>query len=393
MIHFNEMGLNKALIEQLHNMQFSNPTPIQEKAIPIALTGKDILGSAKTGTGKTAAFAIQERAKKSWCREEGWNNLDPGGGKASNRKKALDFVLPNLPKLEHVYNSLSDEQSRDLLVKLMAYRALGYKKVRLPLNTPHYWKQREETQENWAVADAMDTGFRDWQVFRTDLRKYGYPFILFLRGIQTQLLLEQYCCACEDGSALFIKAEPGDAVIDAGGCYGDTAFYFAHKVGPEGKVLSFEFLPDHLQIFNRNLALNPDYSSQIELIENPLWSESGVDLYVEGSGPGTRVRGHPEDPSASRVTTRSIDDVITEQALGLDLIKMDIEGAELEALKGAEKSIQTYRPKLAISVYHRLHDFWEIPQWIESLNLGYRFFLRHFTIHAEETVLFAITDH
>jgi hypothetical protein len=68
---------------------------------------------------------------------------------------------------------------------------------------------------------------------------------------------------------------------------------------------------------------------------------------------------------------------------------MDIEGAELEALKGAKKTLLLFKPKLAISVYHNLHDLWTIPQWIESLDLGYQFYLRHFTIHSEETVLFA----
>ena len=68
---------------------------------------------------------------------------------------------------------------------------------------------------------------------------------------------------------------------------------------------------------------------------------------------------------------------------------MDIEGAELNALKGAEETIRRFKPKLAITVYHSLNDFWEIPEWLESLGLGYKFYLRHFTIHAEETVLFA----
>lgn len=314
-----------------------------------------------------------------------------GGVQASTRKRALDFVSPNLPQLEQIYHSLQDQQSRDLLVKLMAFRALGHEKVKLPLNTQRYWQQREEIKDSRAGAETMETGFRGRQVYRTDLSKYGYPFELFIRGIQTQLLLEQYRCACEDESALIIEAEPGDVVVDAGGCYGDTAFYFAHKVGSEGKVLSFEFLPENLQIFRRNIALNLDYSSRIDLIENPLWSESGLDLYVEGSGPATRVRPSTNNPLAKKVTTRSIDDVIFEKSCGLDLIKMDIEGAELPALQGAEKSIRTYRPKLAISVYHQLRDFWEIPQWIESLDLGYRFYLRHFTIHKEETVLFATT--
>ena len=54
------------------------------------------------------------------------------------------------------------------------------------------------------------------------------------------------------------------------------------------------------------------------------------------------------------------------------------------------KVLHHFKPKLAITVYHSLEDFWEIPRWIDGLGLGYKFYLRHFTIHAEETVLFAI---
>lgn len=60
---FQEMGLPEALIHTLQHMQFSEPTPIQAKAIPLALQGKDILGSAQTGTGKTGAFGIPLVAK------------------------------------------------------------------------------------------------------------------------------------------------------------------------------------------------------------------------------------------------------------------------------------------------------------------------------------------
>ena len=55
---FQEMGLPEALNQALQHMQFNEPTPIQVEAIPLALAGKDILGSAQTGTGKTAAFGI-----------------------------------------------------------------------------------------------------------------------------------------------------------------------------------------------------------------------------------------------------------------------------------------------------------------------------------------------
>jgi len=57
-ITFQDFGLSEALNTSLRKMDYKDPTPIQQQAIPIALNGKDVLGSAQTGTGKTAAFSI-----------------------------------------------------------------------------------------------------------------------------------------------------------------------------------------------------------------------------------------------------------------------------------------------------------------------------------------------
>jgi len=76
----------------------------------------------------------------------------------------------------------------------------------------------------------------------------------------------------------------------------------------------------------------------------------------------------------------------------IDLIKLDIEGSELGALRGAEKSLRRWRPKLAISLYHRPEDFFAIPLWLKSLDCGYRFYLDHYSIHHEETVLYGTSD-
>jgi hypothetical protein len=88
--------------------------------------------------------------------------------------------------------------------------------------------------------------------------------------------------------------------------------------------------------------------------------------------------------------TTTIDEVVVHENIPrIDFIKMDIEGSELSALRGAESTIRRCRPKLAISLYHRPEDFFSIPSWIDSLDLGYRVFLEHYSIHQEETVLFA----
>ena len=68
---------------------------------------------------------------------------------------------------------------------------------------------------------------------------------------------------------------------------------------------------------------------------------------------------------------------------------MDIEGAELEALKGEEKTIQANRPDLGICVYHSPSHLWEIPLYLHGLGVGYRLYLRNYTSFTGETVLYA----
>ena len=53
-----KLGLSEKVITGFENAGYDTPTPIQEKAIPIAIEGKDVIGASQTGTGKTAAFAL-----------------------------------------------------------------------------------------------------------------------------------------------------------------------------------------------------------------------------------------------------------------------------------------------------------------------------------------------
>ena len=72
------------------------------------------------------------------------------------------------------------------------------------------------------------------------------------------------------------------------------------------------------------------------------------------------------------------------------MIKMDIEGSELEALKGAKQTIQRDKPKLAICIYHKPEDIIEIPCYIKELVPRYRLYLRHYGNGDTETVLYAL---
>jgi FkbM family methyltransferase len=307
-------------------------------------------------------------------------------------RAGLSFIEPHSAQLEWLYAQLGDQESRDLLVSLMAFRALGHRKVKLPTNTPEYWQGIERAKKLSLDEDDLDLGFRGFRAVRMNLRELGYPITLYFVpfAVHIQFVMQPYRCG---GSDKPIEATAGDVVLDCGGCYGDTALYFAHKVGQQGKVLSFEFVPANLEILRKNVDLNPSLKPTIRLVEAPVSDKSGHELFLEGSGPGTRIVPKPSSVGAASVRTVAIDDVVERENLErVDFVKMDIEGSELAALQGAEKTLRKFRPTLAVSVYHNLSDFWTIPQYLDSLGLGYRFYLRHFTIHAEETVLFAVAD-
>ena len=74
------------------------------------------------------------------------------------------------------------------------------------------------------------------------------------------------------------------------------------------------------------------------------------------------------------------------------VIKMDIEGAELEALQGGRQTIEQARPILAISAYHRPEDLWTIPTWIHELQAGYRLYLRRYGPRDTEMVVYGIPE-
>lgn len=87
----------------------------------------------------------------------------------------------------------------------------------------------------------------------------------------------------------------------------------------------------------------------------------------------------------------SIDEIVySEESPKVTFIKMDIEGAELESLKGAQKVIQRDKPKLAICIYHKPEDMVELPLYIKELVPEYKFYIRHHSNFINETVLYAI---
>lgn len=301
-------------------------------------------------------------------------------------------TLDRLDGLERTYRLLQDDYSRQALLDVLRFRILGGRHVRLPLNDERFWAEYDSVDARFLKERRAIKAPGGWDFHLYELpEERGGPVTIHSNplGILQTFLLEQY--AYRRGETC-IRAREGDVVVDGGGCWGDTALYFAARVGAGGKVYCFEFEQTNLDILRQNLALNPHLEGVVEIVPEALWEESGQEVSYDPGGPSTSLALPPGGPSAAqaKATTRSIDDLVSRRSLAkVDFIKMDIEGAELNALRGAEETLRAFRPVLAMSVYHRADDFVAIPDYIDGLGLGYEFFLDHFTIHGEETVLFA----
>lgn len=296
-----------------------------------------------------------------------------------------NYYLENIERFYVTYDRLSDEESREKYIELLAYRMLGFTKVKLSLNNDKFWAARAGVAAS-CRPERLPVNFRKGYLELYDLSSSGYDLKLYFveNGIFVDFMLQQY------NYNDIVCVGQGDVVIDAGGCWGDTALYFASRGA--SKVFVYEFIPSNIDILKKNISLNKQYEACISLVERAVWEQSGIDLSYKDQGPASCVA---QAGVYSGVTqTLSIDDLVIERGLAtVDFIKMDIEGAELSAIKGAANTIRKYKPKLAISVYHKPDDLITIPEFISSLNPDYEFYLDYYTIVGDEIILYAIDKH
>jgi FkbM family methyltransferase len=190
---------------------------------------------------------------------------------------------------------------------------------------------------------------------------YRYPFslrkqVLWSRSLDGWFLAENEsaieCMLHMEGyePTRWVSPREGDVFLDIGGFVGWHAIRAARIVGPSGRVISLEPDPINRGQLEVNLSLNAIANCTISALA--AWSTTGEELgwYTRKSPDCCRIDGAE---CAQKVVTTTIDDLVCDMKLDrLDWIKMDIEGGEIEALKGAEMSFSRYRPQVFVEVHN-----------------------------------------
>ena len=175
-------------------------------------------------------------------------------------------------------------------------------------------------------------------------------------------------------------------VINCGAYDGDTIKLLNKNQGKVSTVFCFE--PEQ-KIFSRltKYLMKENNSIANEVVAFPcaVCDKEAMMPFISSDGLGSRI----SETGDSFVQGISLDGVLP--GFKPTFICMDIEGMEKMALKGAESILRKQQPDLAVCVYHNPSHLWEIPLYLNSLKVGYKFHLRNYTSFTYETVLYAST--
>ena len=166
-----------------------------------------------------------------------------------------------------------------------------------------------------------------------------------------KVLFEQYI---RDIYEKYYKVKRGDIVIDGGAHIGLFTVKAGQAVGDEGMVIAIEPEPDNLKFLKRNIEANE--LTNVVIIGEGVWSRKDrLKLSIKNSTDTHTFLGRKDAIGFIEVEVDTVDNIL--RGLGImriDFIKMDIEGAEIEALKGMKETLQNTDVKLAIAAYHEV---------------------------------------
>jgi len=182
-----------------------------------------------------------------------------------------------------------------------------------------------------------------------------------------------------------IKLSDVETFVDCGAYVGDTLQEFCIRTGNRyKKYICFEADEDVCDVLRKNVrSWNLD---NIDIHNTGCWDKKDkLRLNIQGSGTSF-ITG---EETGKIICADSLDNMLLE--IPITFVKMDIEGAEENALRGMRNVIKKYKPTLAVSIYHSVKDFWYLPQLIKKIFPEYKLYIRHYRrLSDSETVCYAI---
>lgn len=227
------------------------------------------------------------------------------------------------------------------------------------------------------------------------LEGYKRAYDFFEDGLSKQIILDRIAAYMYDKPNYRTSNAPKyfdfsfsnkEVFVQAGTYCGETVKEFLELFSSNSNhiIYTFEADPQAFEISKKELSKYVN----VHLVNKGLWSsETVLTFHTDAlSGSASFVNGNANE---TQIPVTSLDSFFENKGLMPTFIQFDIEGAELEALKGARKIIGQYCPKLAICVYHKYEDVYSIPEMLFKYNPNYKFCLQQCEDGIYDTILYA----
>ncbi len=261
----------------------------------------------------------------------------------------VEYIIRNNPKVDYALFPNKDKKEIDYFLKMMTIGAFsgGYDRQDFGIRWNDFESVRKTVGKNL-----------HYNIFRNQYSLYGFNSIVYP---DTGIFPDNYHLE-------IFKKENYDTCLDIGAYIGDSAYIINKMLKPK-KIYAFEPDVNNKKILLENISLNNlvNIVMPVNFATGSKVGEAYFDSVNASSGLNTKKTGN-------KVSITTIDAFVKSQKIKkLDLIKMDIEGAEMDTLIGAKDAIKKHKPDLVIAIYHRGQHFFEIPPMLKKLVPNYKF--------------------
>lgn len=289
----------------------------------------------------------------------------------------------------HLLRNLKNDKDFYLPIKKQVSSSLWKKRVFTPVS---FYEEEETWNEKLSYFNNIDKLMQVFELLEDERSKNLMFSILKTRLTKDLSYINEFREKNPNSQYVFEKFEfnQNDTVfVDAGAFDGDTAELFFDSFPNFTKGILFEPNPISRDNLNKRFSIK---EKDIKVFNKGLSNEKKSLEITINYGASTVEKGQYNTfiQNKEMVELIALDQVLNEK---ISFIKMDIEGSELDAINGCKFTIESQTPNLAICVYHRLSDLWDIPLKILEINPNYEIYLRHYSGYNDslyETVLYAV---
>ena len=233
--------------------------------------------------------------------------------------------------------------------------------------------------------DELIAKYKDCIILMSDNIRLKSVYNLIKNGLKKEQIITFIKNSTEYFDLPCFVPNENEIFVDAGGYTGDTVIKFLTWCNYKYKKI-YAIEPDENNCKTLMANIKKESFDNIHIYQQGVWNKKDILKFEDTGNVDSKIA--PDGKSSIKVDT--IDNIVANDKV--TFIKLDVEGAELEALQGAYQTIKQHNPRIAVCIYHKPEDFIEIPLYFINNFPDYKLYIRKYSYswNYYDVILYAI---